>query len=86
MNGRPKFPIYRIKYVYCVFEENSNYPEQKYAERIVELKPEYVDEEYGAADFKVKENVIHQSVIDKLKNNKPYCDETMCVISVERLA
>ena len=43
-------------------------------------------EEYGAADFKVKENVIHQSVIDKLKNNKPYCDETMCVISVERLA
>lgn len=85
-----KFPLYRVKYVYALFDDDECGLNQNYAERIVELKPIYEDDEYGYAIFKVKSNVIHQPLIDWFqKNNEPHCGnmcgDGMCVLSVERL-
>ena len=92
----PKFPLYRVKYVYATFDDDDCELRQHYAERIVELKPEYDDNQYGHSVFKVKSNVIHQPLVDWFqKNNEPYCGwrgdvcemgDGMCVLGVERLA
>ena len=93
---KPKFPLYRVKYVYALHDDTTCETRQHYAERIVELKPQYEDNQYGFSVFKVESNVIHQPLLDWFeKNNEPDCgwmgdvsemEQVMCVLGVERLA